>query len=195
MKWTIRIIITNVFVFFVELLFLDFFFKYLAFVPKYAIYMPWMFITSIFLHGSFSHLFFNMLALFFFGSYFENLYGSKRFLILYFLAGILGNLVYFLYDPSSTIPGVGASGAIYGVMGALAILRPFTIVYINFLPVPLIVAAFFWLLINLIGVINPIGNIGYHAHLAGLLVGFYYGYKLKREESTYCKYSYYEYPF
>ena len=193
MKWTLALIAINTIIFVFEILFTNFFFNYLAFIPKYALYMPWMFITSIFLHGDFFHLFFNMLALFFFGSYFENLYGSKRFLTLYFLAGILGNLAYFLYDPNSTIPGVGASGAIYGVMGALAILRPFTIVYVNLLPVPLIAAAVFWLIINLVGIIYPVGNIGYHAHLAGLLVGFYYGYRLKKEGVVYYEYSYQDY--
>ncbi len=179
MKWTLKLLLLNIFVFFLETLFPNLIY-FLGFVPALFPYEPWRIVTSLFVHANFTHLFYNMLALFFFGLHFESKYGSKNFLTVYFLSGILGNLAYFILDPSSTIIGVGASGAIYGIIGALAILEPFTIVYINLIPVPLIVVAFFWLLLNFLGIFYPFSNVGYLAHLIGLIVGFIYGLFLKK---------------
>lgn len=190
MYWTIRIIGLNIIIFLLELLFGDFFIDLFAITPAELFQEPWTLITSMFLHANFFHLFFNMVALFFFGSYFESEYGYKHFLRLYFLSGILGNIAYYLYDPTSNIPGVGASGAIYGVMGALALLKPFMIVYINFIPVPMIFAAGLWLLYNLVGLFFPYSNIGYQAHLAGMFVGFAYAYWLKKQHKTFDNYYY-----
>ena len=153
---------------------------FLAFTPSLALYMPWTFITSIFLHADFFHLFFNMFALFTFGSYLENVIGRKKFLTLFFVSGFLGNLAYFILDPFSSVPAVGASGAIYGIIGCLALLRPSLIVYINWVPVPLIIAAIIWLFISFVGMFLP-SHIAHEAHLAGLLFGLFYGRKLKRE--------------
>ena len=178
MKKTITLIILNTIIFFLEPILPI---KLLAFTPALFLYYPWTIITSLFLHANFAHLFYNMIALFFFGSFFETWYGERRFLKLYFLSGILGNIAYLLYDPNSMIPGVGASGCIYGIIGALAILHPRMIVYVNFIPVPLIFLAILWLMVSIIGTIFPYGMIAHQAHLAGLLFGFLYGYMLKKK--------------
>jgi len=81
-------------------------------------------ITSIFLHGGFFHLFGNMFALWVFGRRVEDACGSWRFLGFYLLAGFGSNLLYLLVNADSTIPVVGASGAVFGVMGAYLILFP-----------------------------------------------------------------------
>ena len=150
-----------------------------SFIPSLALSMPWQFVTAIFLHANFPHLFFNMFALFLFGPYLENLIGSKRFLLVYFISGIFGNLAFFLLDPYSKIPAVGASGAIYGILGTLAILQPYQIIYLYYVPVPMILAAILWFIISVIGILGPPTSIGHQAHLAGLLFGFVFGSYIK----------------
>lgn len=154
---------------------------YFSFIPRYAFSRPWTFFTSIFLHANFSHFFYNMLALFFFGSYLERLVDSKTYLLIFFLSGFFGNLLFFLTSFNPSIPAVGASGAIYGIIGALAALKPYAIVYIYFTPVPLIVAAFFWALISFVGIFIP-SSIAHAAHLSGLITGYIVGYILKKRE-------------
>ena len=155
--------------------------EYFSFVPTLAFSQPWRFLTSIFLHANFAHLFYNMLALFFFGLYLERLVTQKIYLTVFFISGIFGNILFLLttFDPS--IPAVGASGAVYGIIGALAALRPFAIVYVYFAPMPLIVMAFIWALISFIGIFVP-SQIAHAAHLSGLITGYLIGYFLKRRE-------------
>jgi len=155
--------------------------EYFSFVPTLAFSQPWRFLTSIFLHANFAHLFYNMLALFFFGLYLERLVTQKIYLTVFFISGIFGNILFLLttFDPS--IPAVGASGAVYGIIGALAALRPFAIVYVYFAPMPLIVMAFIWALISFIGIFVP-SQIAHAAHLSGLITGYLIGYFLKKRE-------------
>src|SRR4030042_1234041 len=101
---------------------------YLAFFPAYALRFPWMFITSVFLHADLSHLLFNLFALYFFGSSLERRIGGRLFVALFLLSGIFGNLGYMITASNPYVPGLGASGAIYGVVGTLAILVPFVVV-------------------------------------------------------------------
>jgi len=155
--------------------------EYFSFVPVLAFSQPWRFVTSIFLHANFAHLFYNMLALFFFGLYLERLVTQKIYLTIFFISGIFGNILFLLttFDPS--IPAVGASGAVYGIIGTLAALRPFAIVYVYFTPMPLIVMAFIWALISFIGIFVP-SQIAHAAHLSGLITGYLIGYFLKKRE-------------
>jgi membrane associated rhomboid family serine protease len=162
------------------------FFKYLAFVPAYAFSRPWSFVTSIFLHANFAHLFFNMFAHFDFVSYLEVRIRKDDFLILIFLAGIFVNFAYLLTNVNATIPAVGASGAIYGILGALAIIYPTLVVWVGYVPMPMIFAAIFWIILNFLGLFTP-SNIAYQAHLAGIFVGIFYGHKIKKK-GTYFKY-------
>ena len=97
----------------------------------------------------------------------------------------MGNLGYMITAPNSSIPGVGASGAIYGVMGALAILYPFLIVYVaGLLPMPMILAAAFWALMELFGLFYP-SAIAHGAHLGGLFIGILMGLYIRNKMNRY----------
>ncbi|MEM2634647.1 MAG: rhomboid family intramembrane serine protease [Nitrososphaerales archaeon] len=152
---------------------------YFAFFPIFALKAPWIFITSIFLHADFSHLFFNMFALLIFGSYLERMIGGRAFIMIFITSGILGNFGYMITATKPWIPAVGASGAIYGIIGALAILAPFLIIFIyGILPIPIIVAAFLWAFLDFLGLFAPT-NIAHGAHLMGLFVGIVSGLIIK----------------
>lgn len=155
--------------------------EYFSFIPEHAFSQPWRFVTSIFLHANLAHLFYNMLALFFFGLYLERLVKQKTYFTIFIISGIFGNLLFMFvtFDPS--IPAVGASGAIYGIIGALAALRPFAIVYVYFTPMPLIALAFLWALISFLGIFVP-SSIAHAAHFSGLLTGYVLGHILKKRE-------------
>lgn len=127
---------------------------------------PWTLITSMFLHGSLTHLLSNLFALLLFGTILESIIGRSRFLLLYFSAGIIASIAtLFFYEAS-----LGASGAIFGVLGALAALRPRMTVWVMGIPMPMLAAAGVWLLIDLLGMFAPSG-IANAAHIAGLLFG------------------------
>lgn len=132
----------------------------------------WRFLTAIFLHGSILHLIYNMLALLLFGFILENKIGSRNFLIVFLSSGILANIIAVNYYPSS----LGASGAIYGILGCLTILSPFMGVWVFGIIVPMFIAAIIWIMGDLLGVFGfgetGIGNI---AHLSGIFIGFIFG--------------------
>ncbi len=151
-----------------------------SFVPLLAFDMPWMFVTSIFLHADLSHLFFNMFSLLIFGMYLERMVGRRLFLILFFVAGIIGNVGYILTSSNALIPAIGASGAIYGVMGTLAVLAPFLLIFIyGIIPLPMIIAAGAFAVLDIMGLLVPSG-IAHGAHLAGMVVGIGAGLYLRR---------------
>jgi len=137
----------------------------------------------MFLHGDFAHLFFNMFALLMFGISLENRIGSDRFVAVFFLAGIVGSIGYLVTASNPNIPALGASGAIYGILGALAVLRPFMMVWMGGIPMPMIVAAFFWVGIEFLGMFVPSG-IAHSAHLGGIFAGILYGIYLRRSEGN-----------
>ena len=152
--------------------------------------MPWMFVTSIFMHGGFEHIFFNMLMLFMFGVTLERMIGSKWFLLVFLMAGIVGNLGYLLFclATGDTIPALGASGAIYGIFACLAILAPQIKVYLFFfIPLRIIHALFLYAAIDIL-FFNTGDNVAHAAHLAGLVVGLAFAFyikKLIRERQAY----------
>ncbi len=192
-KWTFIFIGICVILFFID----NFLYSLndFAFAPVFAFQRPWTFVTSIFLHADFDHILYNMIGLFFFGAYLESRIDRKLFLIVFFSAGILGNISYMAIGPTSTLPAVGASGSVSGLMGALTILYPTLIIYYGFAPMPILFASIIWLLTNLLGIISPVeSNIGYEAHLAGLaigvIVGLYLRLQSKRKKQIY--YAYYE---
>ena len=135
---------------------------------------PWTIITSMFLHGGILHLFFNGFALYMFGPYLEQIIGSRRFLLVYFLSGIAGALAYaatfYLGILPASIPALGASGAIFGVLGAVDVLRPNLPIYMWFVPMPMKYAALVWVALSLVETFNVTGVAG-AAHLGGLVVG------------------------
>ena len=155
---------------------------YLAFTPAYAFSEPWTVVTAVFMHAGIEHLFFNMFALYMFGTYLEARVERRQFLYLFFAAGMLGNAAYWLTDPLGTIPAVGASGAIYGVMGMLAVLYPTLTVYVGYMPMPMVFAAVLWFIMEFTGMFVP-SSIAHQAHLAGLVLGVAYGLHARRQRS------------
>ena len=132
----------------------------------------WRFVTAIFLHGDALHLAYNLFALFFFGWSLEKMIGSRRFLIVFFLSGIIGNVVSVNFYESS----LGASGAIYGIMGCLTVVSPFMFVWAFGLLLPMFLAAILWIIGDVLGVFGlGSGNVGYIAHLSGIGIGILSG--------------------
>jgi len=151
----------------------------LAFFPAFAFEAPWMFLTSIFLHADISHLFFNMLGLFFFGTYLERVIGRSAFAVLFLASGVVGNAGYMFTASNPFIPAIGASGALYGVIGTLATLAPLMLIFIyGFLPVPMVLAALAWGFFDFVGLFVPSG-IAHGAHLGGMFVGVAFGLYLR----------------
>ncbi len=137
---------------------------------------PWRFLTAVFLHGSIVHLFYNLFALVLFGIMLESLIGSKKFLWLFLISGILANVASFWFYPSS----LGASGAIMAVIGCLAILRPLMTVWAFNLPMPMFIAAIIWVGGSVMGIFGfGDQSTGYIAHLAGIVIGLLYGFYLR----------------
>jgi membrane associated rhomboid family serine protease len=165
-------------------------------------FRPHQLVTHLFMHGSFTHILFNMLALWMFGSILENLWGSKRFLVFYMLCGLgaalmhLGVLYmemdkvmdYFqqlpfdqqqqlLYSDRFKVntPTVGASGAVFGCLAAFGYLFPNSLIYLYFF-IPIKAKWFVIIYAGLelwLGVQNSAGdNVAHWAHLGGALVGF-----------------------
>ena len=125
---------------------------------------PWTIITSIFAHGSIGHLLANMFALGLFGLILEGRIGPKRVLWLFLISGVVINLV-TPYQRS-----LGASGAIFAILGALIMLRPFMTIWMNMIPMPMFLAGIFWLLQDIFGLFIP-SNVGHLAHLGGIVIG------------------------
>jgi hypothetical protein len=137
---------------------------------------PWILVTSIFLHGSIEHLLYNMIALVIFGMILEKTIGSKKFVILFFISGIIASIgSSFFYEAA-----LGASGAIFGLLGALAVLRPRMTIWVYSVPMPMFVAAGLWLIIDLMGILYPSG-VANVAHIAGLLFGAIIGFTMRKQ--------------
>ncbi|MBN2478352.1 rhomboid family intramembrane serine protease [Candidatus Micrarchaeota archaeon] len=150
--------------------------------PSTVLQKPWTIVTSMFLHGGLTHLFFNGYALFLFGLILERKIGGNEFIKLYFASGIIAGLVYVLtvFLGAPAIPALGASGAIYGVLGAVAVLRPDMKIFFFFFPMKMKYAAVLWVIIEFLGTFNPYSGIASAAHLGGLVAGLVYAYFLKK---------------
>ncbi len=148
--------------------------------PYYFTSRPWTIITNLFIHAGIWHILTNMLTLYFFGSYLSRLVGSRNFLIIYFLGGLLGNGVYLWLGPTYSV-AIGASGAVFAVAGALTVLRPkLTVFIIPFpVPIPLWVAVLGGFALLSIPVFAS--NIAWQAHLGGLVFGLASGFIFKRK--------------
>ena len=136
----------------------------------------WRFLTAIFLHGGTMHLLYNLFALILFGSILESLVGGKRFLYVFFTTGILANLAAVNFNPAS----LGASGAIFGIIGALIMIRPTLVVWAFGLPMPIFIAGILWAVGDAVGLFIP-SNVGNAAHLSGMLFGLLLGIFFKKE--------------
>lgn len=147
----------------------------------------WTFVTSMFIHAGFFHLFVNMLSLFFIGSLVERILGKKRYFFFYMISGLLAGLFFVL--SSMIFPGdldtfaVGASGALFGLVGLLMILTPNLPVFVMFIPIPIKMKYAAPGILILLWLISITGNvpIGNTAHLGGLLTGLVYGIYLRNK--------------
>ena len=147
---------------------------------------PWTIITNLFVHGSIWHILFNMITLYFFGTFLIRLVGARDFLIIYFLGGIVGNMFFmlfaylnFLTSPFSIV--IGASGAIFALGGALAVLTPRLRVFAFPIPVPMPL----W--VAVIGgfvIVSFVGGVAWQGHLGGLVFGLLAGLVLRRRVRT-----------
>ena len=157
----------------------EFFFTW-GLVP--AISEPTTFITSMFLHGGIMHLVGNMLFLYVFGDNMEDAMGHGPFLGFYLAGGLAAAFAQYAADPSSTVPMVGASGAIAGVMGGYLLLYPkarvdvliILIIIFRIIPIPAWIVLSAWMGIQVVqGSITPTegGGVAYWAHAGGFVAG------------------------
>jgi membrane associated rhomboid family serine protease len=140
-------------------------------------------LSSMFLHGGWLHLLGNMWFLWIFGNNVEDSMGHLRFLVFYLLCGFAADAFQVISQPTSTIPVVGASGAIGGVMGAYVVLYPkvhvHMLVFLGFFVTRIVVPAFFmlgyWFLLQLLGGAASLGREGggvaFWAHVGGFVAG------------------------
>ncbi len=115
--WVQRLLFANIAMFFVQKT-MPQLAEPLVFVPMAVLTHPWSIVTYMFLHGGFTHILFNMMALFFFGPRVEERVGSRRFITLYFVAGVSGALLSFVFAPYAGV--IGASAGVFGVMMGFA---------------------------------------------------------------------------
>jgi membrane associated rhomboid family serine protease len=146
----------------------------LVFYPPLILSRPWTAITYMFLHGSFMHIAFNMLALYFFGPRVEARLDSRRFAWLYFLSGLSGALLSLVFARSAPI--IGASAGVFGVMLAFAYFWPDAPIHIwGIIPVP---ARILVILTTVLAIWSGFGgargNIAHFAHLGGYAGAFLY---------------------
>ena len=138
-------------------------------------------VTSMFLHGGWLHLGFNMLFLWVFGDNVEDALGHLRYLVFYVLCGVIGTLLHALAAPESTVPLVGASGAISGVLGAYLVLHPkarLLVLFMNIIPLrlPAVLVLLFWIgsqffSLSQSGVGADTGGTAWLAHIGGFIAG------------------------
>ena len=119
-------------------------------------------ITSMFLHSGFLHLAGNMLFLWIFGDNVEDVFGHLPYLFFYLTCGLGAGLLHVLFNLGSTIPALGASGAISGVMGAYMVLFPreriLTLVFIFVVPIPAVFILGYWFLLQFLAGIDALGT-------------------------------------
>jgi membrane associated rhomboid family serine protease len=147
--------------------------RYAVLYPMGTSYFHWtQLITYLFLHGDLSHLIFNLIALWMFGTAIENLWGTTRFTIYYFLTGIGAALLHMLV---SFNPVIGASGAVYGILLAFGMTFPNRIIMLLFPPIP-IKAKYLVVIYGAIelfsGITSARSGVAHFAHLGGMIVGF-----------------------
>jgi membrane associated rhomboid family serine protease len=176
--WVKVLIIVNVAVYIGQMLTNHSFDHIFGFVPAEAIagLKLWQFVTYMFLHGDFWHIFFNMLILWMFGSQMESDWGPDVFIRFYFFAGLGGSVLSWITGPSSIAITIGASGAIFGILLAYAMAYPNRQVLIYFLfPVKVKYLVIFLGALNFIAAFQHTSSVIAHfAHLGGLLFGYIY---------------------
>jgi len=156
--------------------------KWLAIDPgtSFTALQPWRLVTYQFLHDLATpwHIFFNMIALFFFGPPLERYMGSRRFVPFYLLCGATGGVLYLVLTGLrflAPVPLIGASGSILGLLAACAILFPHFIIFLFIVPIPIRIGAIAFAVMFLLSLVMRSGNAGGEAaHLAGMATGAAY---------------------
>ena len=163
-------------------------------LPQHLPYLT--ILSSMFLHGGWMHIIGNMWFLWIFGDNVEDRMGRAGFLCFYLLSGLAAGVLHIVFNPSSRVPTVGASGAIAGVMGAYLLLFPkarvLTLVpifiFLQTMELPAVFFLGFWFLTNLLSGIGSLaahtgaGGVAWWAHIGGFLVGLLWALPLRRRE-------------
>ena len=192
----------------------DFMYKYFAlFYPTSPFFHWWQPFTHMFMHGGFWHLFFNMYTLFIFGTVLERVWGTKKFLVFYFVTGLGAALIHTGVEwiqmqswlgaaadgsPAALAsihamkmtPTVGASGAIYGVLMGYAMLYPDSMLTLLFPPISLKAKWFVLVFAGielLLGVTGTQAGVAHFAHLGGLVFGFLMIWYWKKKRTLYSR--------
>lgn len=200
---TLFLIAVNLFAFFKQITTgPDLFIVQYALIPKNINFLQpvtlYPFITAIFLHGGFFHILSNMWFLWIFGDNVEARIGKIKFLFLFLLAGIAGNVLQYAFSPISQIPVLGASGAVSGILGAYIMLLPtakvktilpiffiFTIVEIR-----AFIYIFYWFVLQLFSGIASFslqfqaGGVAFWAHVGGFLFGLWFAKRQKIQKKS-----------
>jgi membrane associated rhomboid family serine protease len=150
---------------------------------------PWWqtLLTSMFMHGGILHIVFNMLFLWVFGNNIEDRMGKLKFILFYLLAGLAAIYSQAGLDPDSTVPTIGASGAVAGVLGAYALLHPharvltliFIVFFVTLVEIPAAILLAIWFILQFVPAIGQVatpdvggeGGVAYFAHVGGFLFG------------------------
>jgi rhomboid family protein len=147
-------------------------------VPFELAFLPLL--TSMFLHSGIAHILGNMLFLWIFGDNVEDFYGHITYLFFYLACGVGSGLVHVLFNLHSSLPAVGASGAISGVMGAYLLLYPrsriLTLIFVFLVPIPAVIILGGWFVMQFLSAIGSLGmttsgGVAWWAHVGGFLMG------------------------
>jgi membrane associated rhomboid family serine protease len=153
--------------------------------------------TAMFMHGGWLHLLGNMLFLWIFGDNVEDRFGRARFLVFYLVAGVAATLAQFALAPHSTVPSVGASGAIAGVLGAYILMFPRSRVNVllgrQIVAMPAVIVLGMWIALQLVSEVGSIaytdesanvGGVAYMAHIGGFAAGFLMAFLFRPKSSS-----------
>ncbi|MFO7304245.1 MAG: rhomboid family intramembrane serine protease [Gammaproteobacteria bacterium] len=146
--------------------------------PATDLFRPWQLVTYGFLHGNWAHLFFNMFALYMFGSEIERLFGSRRYLTYYFSCVVGAALMHLIVMSQSGLPPaptVGASGAVFGLLLAFGMAYPRRMIMLIFPPIPMpawLFVTLYGLLELYLGITQTLSGIAHFAHIGGMATGF-----------------------
>lgn len=136
--------------------------------------------TSMFMHGGWMHLLGNMVFLWIFGDNIEDSMGHKKFLAFYLICGVLAAFLQVIINPDSTVPMIGASGAIAGILGAYLVLHPkanvnvlfWLFIFITVIKVPAFIVLSVWIVSQFFSAsIGSEGGVAYFAHIGGFIAG------------------------
>ena len=195
---TVGLIVTNVVVFLYQLFLPEPLLQ--AFVARWAVVPAWFWwpslLTSQFLHAGWLHMLANMLYLWIFGDNVEDRIGHGRYLLFYLGAGAAAGVIQILFNPFSSVPMLGASGAIAAVMGAYFVLYPqsrvltaiFVVIFFDLVEIPAIFFLGIWFLTQLlsgvgaIGLPNASGGTAFWAHIGGFAMGVAVGAVLRSRD-------------